>query len=440
MITQFSAHISTNFPFLKEKKLLIAVSGGIDSVVLAEILNQLGFTIALAHCNFQLRGTASDQDEIFVNAMANRLGILGFTKKFDTKAYAKKEKLSIQVAARELRYNWFNSLLKKHGLDYILTAHHSDDDLETFLINLSRGTGLEGLTGIPKKNGNIIRPLLPFSREKIENFAKNHKLTWREDASNAETKYLRNRLRHNVIPALKDSSPQFLNAFSKTIEHLRETQQIVEDAMIGVRQKVILYNEDGIIKFGIKELQQLEHTRAYLYELLKDYNFTSWNDIYDLLDAQSGKFVVSHTHRVLKNRAFLIVSPIESGSKNETFILETFQNKIRTEKFELKISKCTQYYPESNSNIAYVDADKVKWPLTIRKWQQGDYFYPFGMQSKKKLSKYFKDEKRSLLDKENTWILVSDDKILWVINNRLDNRFKVTDSTKSILKFEYKPS
>ncbi|MET2986327.1 tRNA lysidine(34) synthetase TilS [Aureibaculum conchae] len=439
MLAQFSEHIATNFPELKDKSLLIAISGGLDSVVLTELLHKLEYNISLAHCNFQLRDIDSDQDEIFVNALANRLGVSVFTKKFDTKAYAKNEKLSIQVAARELRYDWFYTLIKEYSLDYILTAHHADDNLETFLINLSRGTGLDGLTGIPEQNENIIRPLLPFSRKQIMQYVQEHNLDWCEDASNAETKYLRNKLRHEVVPALKNTNPQFLESFSKTIQHLKETQQLVEETIGSARQKVIHFNEDGIIKLDIKKLQKLKHTKAYLYELLKDYDFTAWNDIYDLLEAQSGKFVLSNTHRVLKDRDVLIVSSIESESKNEIYTIDNFQNSIHTESFELEISKANQYYPIIHSNFAFVDADKIKFPLTIRKWQQGDYFYPFGMQGKKKLSKYFKDEKHSLLDKENTWVLISEDKTVWVINSRLDNRFRVTDNTKSILKFEYKP-
>jgi len=437
LFAQFSKHIATNFPEFKEKKLLIAISGGLDSVVLTELLYQLEHDISLAHCNFQLRDIASNQDEIFVNAMANRLQIPVFTKKFDTTAVAKKEKLSIQVAARALRYEWFKTLLEEHSLDYLLTAHHADDNLETFLINLSRGTGLEGLTGIPEQNKNTIRPLLSFSRNQIEQYALKNNLDWREDTSNSETNYLRNKLRHEVIPSLKNVNPHFLESFSNTVHHLKETQQIVATSVEDIKGKVISSDNDGVIKLDIKKLQKIKHPRAYLYQLLKDYNFTAWNDIYNLLEAQSGKFVLSNSHRVLKDRDVLIISPIESESKNESYAIDAFQNSIHTETFELEISKVNQYYPIIQSNIVFVDADKIKFPLTIRKWQQGDYFYPFGMQGKKKLSKYFKDEKLSLLDKENTWVLISEDKIVWVINSRLDNRFKVSDNTKSILKLEF---
>jgi len=458
LLAQFSEHIDTNFPELKEKKLLIAISGGIDSVVLTEFLHQLEYNISLAHCNFQLRDIDSDQEEFFVNALANRLHITVFTKKFDTKYYAKNEKLSIQLAARKLRYNWFDVLLKEHDFDYLLTAHHADDNLETFLINLSRGTGLDGLIGIPQQNENTIRPLLPFSRNQIEQYAQDHNLTWCEDASNAETKYVRNKLRHDVIPSLKNINPQFLEAFSKTIDHLKETQQIVTVSVESIKAKVISSDNDGIIKLDIKELQKIKHFRAYLYELLKDYNFTAWNDIYDLLEGQSGKVVHSKTHRVIKNRNSLLVTKLSNDDNTSFIIKEKGEHHFST--LSLKITNFNENInvlaegvpPPSKGargriskevegrSIITLDANKIKFPLTLRKWQKGDYFYPFGMQGKKKLSKYFKDEKLSLIEKENVWVLVSNNEIIWVINYRLDDRFKVTNSTKSILKLEFKCS
>ncbi|MDY7396499.1 tRNA lysidine(34) synthetase TilS [Aureibaculum sp. 2210JD6-5] len=452
MLAQFSEHITTVFPELKDKKLLIAISGGLDSVVLTELLHKLDYNIALAHCNFQLRDLDSDQDEIFVNAMANRLQIPVFTKKFNTKTYAKKEKLSIQLAARELRYNWFNTLLRDHNLDYLLTAHHADDNLETFLINLSRGTGLDGLTGIPEQNEKTIRPLLPFSRNQIEKYALEHNLTWREDASNAETKYVRNKIRHEVIPTLKDINPQFLEAFSNTIQHLKETQQIIQESVEKTKQKVIISEKNGTVDLDIKALKNLKHTKAYLYELLKEYNFTAWNDIYDLLEAQSGKVVYSNTHRIIKNRGSLLVTALSTNDNNAYIIKEKGEHHFPT--FSIKIYDDSRKFNDFENDIPppsegargrsseeargksfiMVDSDNIKFPLTIRKPQKGDYFYPLGMQGKKKLSKFFKDEKLSLLEKENVWVLVSEDKIIWVIDYRLDDRFKVADSTKKILK------
>lgn len=449
MLLEFSKHIAKIFPDLKDKKLLIAISGGLDSVVLTELLHQLKHNISLAHCNFQLRGIDSNQDEIFVNAMANRLQIPIFTKKFDTKAYAATKKLSIQLAARALRYNWFSSLLKSQKFDYLLTAHHADDNLETFLINLSRGTGLDGLVGIPEKNNSIIRPLLPFSRNQLEQYAKDHNLTWREDASNNETKYVRNKLRHNVIPVLKEINPQLLNAFLTTIQHLKQTQKIVLSSLESIKKKVIISDKDGIVEIDINALKKLKPTKAYLYELLKKYNFTEWNNIYDLLEAQTGKIIYSNTHRIIKNRNVLLVTPLPKEENNDYIIKEKGEHYFPP--FSISLTNYTKNpnfltdAPSSESlpsedvkraraRLLLIDSDKLNFPLTLRKWQQGDYFYPLGMQGKKKLSKFFKDEKLSLPEKEDLWVLVSDNKIVWVVNYRLDDRYKVTENTKTILK------
>ncbi|RPD96607.1 tRNA lysidine(34) synthetase TilS [Aureibaculum marinum] len=436
MLTQFSEHIATNFPYLKDKKLLVAISGGIDSVVLTELLYKLDYNISLAHCNFQLRGLASNQDEAFVNALAGKLQLSIVTKKFNTKAFAKKEKLSIQLAARELRYNWFAFLLQEYKFDYLLTAHHADDNLETFLINLSRGTGLDGLLGIPEQNQNSIRPLLPFSRNQIEQYAKANNITWREDSSNSETKYIRNKLRHDVIPALKEINPQFLEAFSNTILNLKETQKIVANSVNTIKQKVIVSEKKGIVKLDIEALYKIPHSNAYLYELLKEYNFTAWNDIYKLLTAQSGKFVLSNTHRILKDRKHLLVSPIDCNSEPNFYSVDSLQKSIRTDSFEFSVTPVSSYSTKINSNMVFIDSDKINWPLTIRKWQEGDYFYPFGMQGKKKLSKFFKDKKLSVIEKENCWVLTSDAAIVWVIGYRLDERFKISESTTSILQLK----
>ena len=229
MQQKLTNHINTKFPFLKDKKLLIAISGGVDSVVLTYLLSVLNFDISLAHCNFKLRGKESDLDEEFILKLGGKLNIKTFTTQFSTNKFAQKNKLSTQIAARKLRYNWFESLVKKHQFDFVLTAHHADDNLETFLINLTRGTGLDGLTGIPEINGNVVRPLIPFSRDEIIDFAKENHIKWREDQSNASTKYIRNKIRHQVIPVLKEINPSVLETFAKTTNHLKESQQILAE-------------------------------------------------------------------------------------------------------------------------------------------------------------------------------------------------------------------
>ena len=435
MIQKFTAHINTNVPFLKDKKLLIAISGGLDSVVLYHILTSLNFNISLAHCNFNLRGKESYLDEEFVNNLSQKTSNQIFIKSFDTEKYSKENKLSTQIAARELRYTWFQELVEKHNFDYILTAHHADDNLETFLINLTRGTGLEGFTGIPKINGNIVRPLLPFSREEILKYAKENKIEWREDASNASTKYTRNKLRHQVIPVLKEINPSLLSSFKKTLENLQESQQILEDRIEEVSSEII-ETKEAITKINIDKIQQLSNPKAYLYQLLKNHSFTEWNDVYDLLSAQSGKQVFSKTHRLLKDRDFLILSrktAVNLDKVESSFVINKDELEI-TNPIHLTFETVKQISTENKQTI-YVDKDLLKYPLLVRKWQNGEYLYPTKMQGKKKLSKFFKDDKFSLLEKENTWLLCNaDNEIIWVINHRQDRRFSTTSSTRKTLK------
>lgn len=432
MQQKFENHIAQTFPFLEQKKLFLAVSGGIDSMVLLHLFQQLDYEIAVLHCNFQLRGIESFEDQIFIQNYANSNSISIFTTQFDTKAFAEDYKFSIQVAARELRYNWFYELLEKENFDYILTAHHADDNLETFLINLSRGTGLDGLTGIPKQNDKVIRPLLPFSRQEIESYAKEKGILWREDSSNTSDKYLRNKIRHDLVPILKELNPNFISSFQKTQNYLQEAQTMVEDAAIMVYQQVAT-EEGDTIHFDLKKLKQLPNFQSYLYQWLNEFGFLAWNDIYDLVDGQSGKQVLSKDFRILKNRDHLIVSPIHIAPENEAFFIN--ENEVN---FPLKLSFCkvADISKASNTTI-FVDEDKLQFPLVLRKWKTGDFFQPFGMNGKtKKVSKFFKDEKLSLIDKENAWILCSDNQIVWIIGLRLDERFKTEKTTQNILKID----
>ena len=436
MLQKFKEHINSNFPFLKDKKLLIAISGGLDSIVLHQLLNDLNFDISLAHCNFSLRDKESDLDEEFVKNLSQKSYNQIFTIKFDTNKFAQKNKFSTQIAARELRYIWFQELVENHNFDFVLTAHHADDNLETFLINLTRGTGLDGFTGIPKKNGNIIRPLLPFSRNEISEYAKTNKIDWREDASNASTKYIRNKIRHQIVPVLKEINPNLLDTFTKTTENLKESKQIIEDKIEDISSKVIT-SENNILKISINKINQLSNSKAYLFQLLKEYNFTEWNDVYNLLTSQSGKQIFSKTHRLLKDRDFLLLSKIDINKIEDDFKIYANCSEI-TKPFLLKIEE-TQQKSTENKQTIYVDKNLLKHPLIVRKWKNGDYFYPTGMQGKKKLSKYFKDEKFSLIEKENTWLLCNtDNEIIWVINYRLDRRFEISNTSKQIIKISVK--
>lgn len=433
MLQKFQEHINLQFSFLKSKKVLIAISGGVDSVVLTHLLYNAGVEIELAHCNFRLRGKEADKDALFVQKLAEELELNVYIKEFDTELFAEKNGLSIQMAARKLRYDWFNEIITENNLQSIATAHHLDDNLETFLINFTRGTGLEGLTGIPERNGKIVRPLLVFSRVEIEDYAKENNILWREDASNAETKYVRNKIRHQIVPLLKELNSSLLNSFKTTTQNLQQSQQIIDDSISKIKKSGISNEGKNFIKLNIQKLKELSNPKAYLYELLKEYGFTEWNDITDLLEAQSGKQIYSDTHRLVKDRDHFLLERLKKTAKNDCFLIKNEQKSLKTANFTICISEIDELKTTHEKSIIYVDGNLLKYPLQIRKRQEGDYFYPFGMQGKKKLSKFFKDEKFSLIDKENTWLLCSDNKIVWVINHRLDDRFKVSNNTKNIV-------
>lgn len=434
MLATLKKHIETNLPFLLNKKLLLATSGGLDSMVMAHLFKDLQFDIAIAHCNFQLRGVDSFKDQKFVQDFADENEIPVNITQFDTQAFAADYKLSTQVAARDLRYNWFYELLEEEGYDYVLTAHHADDNLETFLINLSRGTGLEGLTGIPEENGSIVRPLLHFTRAEILEYAKENNIAWREDASNASDKYLRNKIRHHVVPLLQEINPNFMEAFQKTQSYLQESAGLVEDASIMVYQQVAKQEEDSIT-FDLNQLKKLPNYNAYLYQWLSEFGFTAWNDVYDLVDAVSGKQIFASNFRLLKNRDSLILSKILVEDEVGTYFITKEQQEIS---IPLKLTFKSVANPAFESNkIIFVDGDKLQYPLELKLWQEGDSFQPFGMGGKsKKLSKFFKDEKLSLLEKEQCWLLWSANTLVWIIGLRQDERFKITENTTNILKIE----
>ena len=434
MLAKLQKHITHDFPFLEQKKLFLAVSGGLDSMVLVHLFQQLDFEIAILHCNFQLRGLESFGDQNFIQNYAQENNIPIFITQFDTTAFAKDYKLSTQVAARELRYSWFYEQLEANNFDYLLTAHHADDTIETFLINLTRGTGLEGLTGIPKQNDKVIRPLLCFTRQEIEDYAKENKIEWREDSSNASDKYLRNKIRHHLIPILKELNPNFMDSFQNTQNYLQDAQMLVEDASIMVYQQVAKQEEEAIF-FDLNQLKKLPNYKSYLYQWLNEFGFTAWDDIYDLVDSQSGKQVFSAEFRLLKDRDFLILSPLNAIDEEAEYNIDSSQNQINIP-LNLSFSKVTDISIGSNTTI-FVDEDTLQFPLVLRHWKEGDSFQPFGMNGKsKKVSKLFKDEKLSLIDKENVWLLCSGTEIVWIIGMRQDDRFRITNTTKNLLKIQ----
>lgn len=436
MLNAFQNHLNSQLTFLNEGKLLIAISAGVDSVVLTHLCKKLKLNFALAHCNFNLRGKESDADEDFVLQLAKALHLEVFIESFDTEVFAQEHKLSIQMAARKLRYDWFEALSAQLNFDTILTAHHADDNLETFLINFTRGTGLEGLTGIPEVNGKFVRPLLPFSREAIEAYAKENNIKWRDDSSNASTKYLRNKLRHDVIPILKQINPSLLQSFKNTINNLQDARDIVDDRIESLFKEGILKITPNGYKLSIFEIKKFKNIKAYLYRFFNAYGFNEWDDILNLLDAQSGKQVFSEKWRLIKDRDFLLLTKNKTDDRESISISET-DKEIETP-LGILFFREADAISEKEPQSIYLDKQTLNFPLIIRKWEQGDVFYPLGMKGKKKLGKYFKDEKYSLLDKENTWLLCSENNIVWIIGKRPDDRFKVTEITKQILKIELK--
>lgn len=430
----FLNHLKKNFPSISASKLIIAVSGGVDSIVLFHLCLKLKLNFFVAHCNFKLRKKESDLDEKFVRDLAIKHNIKFYTKSFNTKKLSNNDNKSIQMVARELRYSWFEELSKELNIKHILTAHHLDDSLETFLINLSRGSGIDGLLGIPEVNDTVYRPLLIFKKDEILSYAKENKITWREDSSNKKREYLRNQIRLEVIPKLKEINPNLLDNFSKSIDRLQQSKSIIKDKMDDFIKNVS-FTRDEKIYFEINKIKKVSNIDAYLYELLKKYNFTQWDDIRDLLDSQSGKQIISKTHKLLKDREYLILAK-NSEVENKSLLINKSSKEVAVSVGKIKVSIAKKISKE-DSDVIYLDSAKLDFPLRVRNVLSGDYFYPFGMNGKKKVSKYLKDKKISVFDKDKVLILeTSKNKIIWVVGMRLDDRFSVTDNTKEITKIE----
>ena len=430
----FLSHLKKNFPSISVSKLIIAVSGGVDSIVLFHLCLKLKLNFFVAHCNFKLREKESDLDEKFVRDLAIKHNIKFYTKSFNTKKLSSNYNKSIQMAARELRYSWFEELSKELNVKHILTAHHLDDSLETFLINLSRGSGIDGLLGIPRVNDTVYRPLLIFKKDEILSYAKENKISWREDSSNRKQDYLRNQIRIEVLPKLKEINPNLLDNFSKSIDRLQQSKSIIKDK-IDDFIKNVSFTRDEKIYFEINKIKKVTNIDAYLYELLKRYNFTQWDDIRGLLDSQSGKQIISNTHKLLKDREHLILVK-NSEVENKTALINKSSKEVAVSLGKIKLSIAKKISKE-DSDVIYLDSAKLNFPLKVRNLLSGDYFYPFGMNGKKKVSKYLKDKKISIYDKDKVLILeTSKNKIIWVVGMRLDDRFSVTDNTKEITKIE----
>jgi tRNA(Ile)-lysidine synthase len=439
LLKKFKENIKQQNLFQTKDTLLLAVSGGIDSVVLCELCKQCGFDFVIAHCNFQLRGTDSTRDEKFVAALAQKYEVPFSTITFDTNAIAAKEKKSIEEAARDLRYKWFDELRMQNSYAFVVTAHHADDNIETVLMNFFRGTGIKGLHGILPKQNKIVRPLLFANKKELLVFATENKLEFVTDYTNAQNDFTRNYFRNELIPAVQKVFPAANENILKNINRFGEAEQLYNEA-IEMYKKKLVELKGNEIHIPVLKLQKVTPLVTIVYEIIKDYDFTAHQteEVIGLLQSESGKYIASASHRIIRNRKWLIISPNQTKAANNILIEEN-NTAITFENGELHIEKRASLSTMSNEpSTALLDAAEIKFPLLLRKWKQGDYFYPLGMQKKKKLNRFFIDHKLSLTQKENAWVIESNKKILWVIGMRINDRFKITDKTKNIVQIAFK--
>lgn len=441
-VSLFKKHIADQHLFTAKDKLLLAVSGGVDSVVLCELCKQAGYDFVIAHCNFQLRGAESERDEQFVQQLGEKYGVEVQVKRFDTEQYAAANKLSIQEAARALRYEWFEELAvsPESGVGNlvllnIVTAHHKDDNMETLLMNFFRGTGLHGLTGIPAAYGQIKRPLLSFSKEEILAFAKEQQLDYVEDSSNQSSKYTRNFFRNELIPAISKVYPQVKDNLQDNIDRFKQIEKLYQ-LSVGAIKKKLLKEKGAEVHIPVKQLMGY-HNRALIYEIIKEYGFQEKQveELVKLAASDSGKYIESPVlqYRIIKHRHWFIISPVQSVAST-AIVIEEKDKQVIFEQGILQVETTSDIKPETSNFIASIDFNKVTFPLLLRKWKTGDYFYPLGMNRKKKISRFFIDQKLSKTAKENAWVIESDKRIIWVVGHRIDERVKIIPSTKKSLK------
>ena len=439
ILKKVELYIEKNKLLFPEKgKILVGVSGGRDSVALLDILIKLGYRCTVAHCNFHLRGEESDRDEKFVQQLSFNLNIPYYLVDFDTVNYAKQKNISIEMAARELRYSWFTSLAKKINAQAIAIAHHADDNVETLLMHLVRGTGLKGLTGISPKNGLIVRPLLCCTRNEINGYIKNNNLSFIEDSTNQSVDFQRNKIRLQVIPLLEEINPSVKKVLSESIERFSEINTFYENAIEKIKKQLLTVDNDQL-KINIDLLCKQASPKTILFEILHPYGFNESivQDIEKHLHDESGKIFYSPTHYLIKDRKYLIIS--NKIKKNETTFFITENDSEISFPIQLSITrkKKEQNFVISKDNrIIQIDASLIQYPLTLRRWTYGDTFFPFGMNRQKKLSDFFIDQKLNLKQKAETWLLLSQNQIVWVVGLRLDNRFKITESTQEVLEIK----
>jgi tRNA(Ile)-lysidine synthase len=458
LLQQYKDFIKKENLFSSRDKLLLAVSGGVDSVVLCELCKQAGYDFLIVHCNFQLRGAESERDEEFVRKLGEKYKVEVKVKKFDTEKFAEKNKMSIQEAARLLRYEWFNELVessefgvRSHELmtpdsrlrTFLLTAHHANDNAETVLMNFCRGTGLHGLTGIPVSYGNIKRPLLIFTKDELMQFAKENKLEFVEDSSNLSSKYTRNLFRNEIIPAISKVYPQANENLNDNINRFKEIEKLYKIAVSDIKKKLVKEKRNEW-HIPVKQLMGYNN-RALIYEIIADFGFNEKqiDEVIKLAESDSGKYIDSPTldYRIIRHRHWFIISPINSVESEIIIIEKGISNlEFGNGRLGIEVIPDAEFQIPNSTHIGCFDFKFIKFPLILRRCKTGDYFYPLGMKKKKKLSRFFIDQKLSKTEKEKTWVIEMDKKIIWVVGKRIDERFKVTEKTKNVIKIIYGPN
>ena len=465
LLQRFQQYVSDNHLFSSGDTLLLAVSGGIDSVVLCELCKQADYSFIIAHCNFKLRGAESERDAAFVQQLAQNYKVPFLKKEFDTVEFAEKNKLSIQEAARELRYGWFSELLSRETSNVkretwnlqpgtssegfsalcplpsaLLTAHHLDDNIETMLMHFFRGTGIHGLRGMLPKQGHIVRPLLFARKQELKQFATELNLNWVEDSSNALDKYSRNYFRNQLIPLVQHIYPEAENNLAANLRRFAEMEQLYEQALALHKKKLLEYKGKEV-HISILKLQKSEPLNSIIYEIISDFGFSAAqvDEVIKLLGSESGRYVQSATHRLIKNRRWLIIAAAQA-EQAQTLVIDADEDRIVFENGTLELGQINSKNMQlvNDPAIALIDQNTLQFPLLLRKWKRGDYFYPLGLKKKKKLARFFIDQKLSITDKEKVWVLESNKKILWVVGLRIDDRFKITGSTKQVLRIQLK--